>query len=926
MASRDTVNGAIIGTFLMRSRRLFWTADDGRDGLQQRREMRTKRRLLVAALGLLAILSGARASGGKADTPLDDLSEYASQASRQAFLSKHAAEAYLTFPEVRERPIRLLDGLPEAWTRRNSRGLTTFQGTPQPGEYYVFQVGVFAARRSLEGLNVRFSDLKGGTVIPRSALTCFNLAGVGPNGCAFQKTIDVAQGRVQPLWFGVQIPAEARGQYKGRLVITCANAPETEIDVVLNVTGAALAHHGVDEAHRLARLSWLNSTIAHDDEVTRGYRPVTRRRRTFTILGRQVRIARTGLPAAITTFFGPNNQNLVEKGQPVLADRFRFVVETADGKTIRLKPEGVRFTKEVPSTLAWTVKSASEDVELLLEAYAEFDGFLAYTLTLNPLKDLQVKDIRLEIPLTPEMSKYMMGMGKPGGLRPETWNWKWDVQKKSQDAVWVGGVNGGLRIKLKGENYRRQLVNVYYKFCPLNLPESWGNEGRGGADILTTSKGALIKAYCGARSLRQGQTLNFDFELLITPVKLINREVQYNDRYYHNAGSQVSAGFISEARKSGANIINIHHRKDLNPFINYPYLAENVPHLKKFVADAHSHGIRTKVYYTTRALTVNTPEIWAMRSLNGEVIFPGPGTEAKTVINPNGPHPWLIKHFKEDFIPAWKCAFSQGPYKGRQDLSVITTPDSRLNNFYLEGLDWMCKNIQIDGMYIDDSALDRVTMKRARKILDRHRPAARIDLHTWNHFNNMAGWACCLNLYMDLLPYFDQLWIGEGRSYDLSPDYWLVEISGIPFGLTSQMLQGGGNPWRGMVFGMTNRLGWHGPTPEHIWRFWDEYHFAEREMIGLCDAGCPVKTDTPNLGATVFRGKKDTVIALANWTDKPVQGTLTIDWQALELDPNNCNAVAPSITNFQEGGTINLEAPVRVEGKKGVVIALQPAL
>jgi len=438
-------------------------------------------------------------------------------------------------------------------------------------------------------------------------------------------------------------------------------------------------------------------------------------------------------------------------------------------------------------------------------------------------------------------------------------------------------------------------------------------------------QGASIQAYSGVRSLRKGQPLNFDFELLVTPVKRIGREIQYNDRYFHDGGRQVCDGFIARAQKGGANIINIHHGKDLNPFINYPHAGENVPHLAKFAAGAHAQSIRTKVYYTTRELTVNTPEIWGMRSLGGEIIYPGPGAQAKTVINPNGPHPWLVEHFKEGFIPAWKHSFDQGPYKGRVDLSVITTPDSRLNNFYLEGLDWMCKNLQIDGMYIDDSALDRVTMKRARKILDRNRPAARIDLHTWNHFNKLAGWACCLNLYMDLLPYFDLLWIGEGRSYDQSPDYWLVEISGIPFGVTSQMLEGGGNPWRGMVFGMTNRLGWAGPTPEHIWRFWDEHQFVGREMIGFWDANCPAKTDTPNLGATVFRGETDAVVAVANWTDRPVEGKIVVDWRTLGLNADACTAVAPAIEDFQEGGVIDLAEPLHIEGRKGIVFVLRPA-
>ena len=39
------------------------------------------------------------------------------------------------------------------------------------------------------------------------------------------------------------------------------------------------------------------------------------------------------------------------------------------------------------------------------------------------------------------------------------------------------------------------------------------------------------------------------------------------------------------------------------------------------------------------------------------------------------------------------------------------------------------------------------------------------------------------------LPYLDRLWIGEGFNCDrVSWDYWLVEMSGLPFGLMSEML------------------------------------------------------------------------------------------------------------------------------------------
>ena len=36
---------------------------------------------------------------------------------------------------------------------------------------------------------------------------------------------------------------------------------------------------------------------------------------------------------------------------------------------------------------------------------------------------------------------------------------------------------------------------------------------------------------------------------------------------------------------------------------------------------------------------------------------------------------------------------------------------------------------------------------------------------------------------------------------------------------------GGGNPWRGMLFGMTVRYK-VGGTPEHIWKFWDDLNLS----------------------------------------------------------------------------------------------------
>jgi len=75
--------------------------------------------------------------------------------------------------------------------------------------------------------------------------------------------------------------------------------------------------------------------------------------------------------------------------------------------------------------------------------------------------------------------------------------------------------------------------------------------------------------------------------------------------------------------------------------------------LIELVRLAHERNCRARIYYTTRELTRNLPELHARHSMNGEIIFAGPGPEARTLINRNGPHPWLVENLGDTFISAW---------------------------------------------------------------------------------------------------------------------------------------------------------------------------------------------------------------------------------------------------------------------------------
>ena len=119
--------------------------------------------------------------------------------------------ACLLFPEDREHQIRMNDNLPQRWA---DAGLhDSFTGKACRGEFFAFQIGVFAAGRALEDVSIASEDLRPRSAsarpIPASAIRCFNLGGTGSDGRPFRKTVSVGKGKVAALWFGVQVPADA---------------------------------------------------------------------------------------------------------------------------------------------------------------------------------------------------------------------------------------------------------------------------------------------------------------------------------------------------------------------------------------------------------------------------------------------------------------------------------------------------------------------------------------------------------------------------------------------------------------------------------------------------------------------------------------------------------------------------------------------
>ncbi|MFO1492951.1 MAG: DUF6067 family protein, partial [Kiritimatiellia bacterium] len=732
--------------------------------------------------------------------------------------------------------------LPLCWIRRGPS--TAFQGEARRGEYYAFQIGVYSSGQALDNIAVE---------VP-AGVTCFNAGGTNWDGRPVRNVLNVPRRAVQALWFGVDIARDAAtGPRSFAITLRPANAPARTVDVTLNVLAEELPDRGDGEPWRHSRLRWLDSTLGADDDLVAPYTPLVVEGRMIRCLGRSVELGDDGLPVSIKAGTAE-----------LLAGPVRFPGAA---------PGGLRFTRQAPGVVEWEAGPC--------RGRMEFDGHLEFAVTVTP-----PADAALEIPFRRAAVPYFMGAGRGGGHRPPRYEWRW---QGPYDSFWAGDVPAGLHVELRGGAYHGPMLNLYHP-AP---PAAWHNGGKGGVSLADDGPDrVLARAFAGPRDA--GAPVTFEFALLVTPVKPPDPARHFAERYYHSW----------ENVPPEANILNIHHANILNPFINYPFLS--VDRLREYLRRWQGEGRKVKIYYTVRELTNRVTELWALRSLGGEVLAGGPG----------GGFPWLREHLGGGYTPQWYTRIEGGGV----DAAILTSGASRWYNYHIEGLNWLVRNIPIDGLYLDDVSYDRTVLKRMRKVLERARPGCLIDLHSNTAFS--IGPA---NQYAEFFPYVDRLWFGESFQYDrMTPDQWLVECSGIPFGLMGDMLQGGGNRWLGMVYGMTARLPWTGASdPRPVWKVWDDFGITGARMSGYWEPDCPVRTGRDLVKATAYVREGRTLIALASWEPAPVSCTLEIDWKALGLDPVRAVLRAPEVANFQPARQWKPGEPIPLDPLRGWIIVVE---
>ena len=175
--------------------------------------------------------------------------EFASKADAKKWLAKRSEQRIIVVTDTREQPVKRTDQIPVRWLSRQDTIHPEFTGKAQPGEFYVFQVSLLNNGK----LPVTVSSTSVNMGSEAALAVCLNQAVSQEPG----KRIEIAPGKIQPLWIGVEF--DKAGEFSGSVQATIALGEsgyfqDISVPVSLHVSGSPVANHGVDEGWRLSRL------------------------------------------------------------------------------------------------------------------------------------------------------------------------------------------------------------------------------------------------------------------------------------------------------------------------------------------------------------------------------------------------------------------------------------------------------------------------------------------------------------------------------------------------------------------------------------------------------------------------------------------------------------------------------------------------
>ncbi|MCX7933697.1 MAG: DUF6067 family protein, partial [Planctomycetota bacterium] len=236
----------------------------------------------------------------------------------------------------------------------------------------------------------------------------------------------------------LKLPALAVGEYKTRLVCRAKDGKE--------ILAREEKFAKKDEAKEFP---WWKTQVGNIERVIDPWTPMTLKADEIGVWGRTLKVGAAGLPAQV-----------ISQGQPLLASPCRLELVLADGKTLAATAAGVKPQSQAEHRVVMAAAGAIGDLQVKSVVTAEFDGMYKIDLTLAPAEPIEIKALRVVVPLRNEVAEYLHAAGE--GIRTgfdyafisaDKKGRLWDCRKVDSQPMlvgsfipylWIGCTKGGL--------------------------------------------------------------------------------------------------------------------------------------------------------------------------------------------------------------------------------------------------------------------------------------------------------------------------------------------------------------------------------------------------------------------------------------------------------------------------------------------------
>ena len=321
---------------------------------------------------------------------------------------------------------------PAAPNAGSTRGPTaSFAGSARRGEYFAFQLGVYA-RRALGNVRVTIGDASRGRAAARitaNRTDVLNQGGTNWDGARFTR----ARGRARRPRAGDVVrhrradATRRRAPTSGTATVTADGAAPVTVTVSLVVRADSVLAGGADEPEKMTRLKWLNSTLGQRNDVIAPVHADRRTRQHAAFPRALADTRRVGPPRADRDLLHARDDRAFERPRTPCSQRPVRLDVTAAGAEARAPrrapPAALQLRAARAGTVSWVVDHSAGAYDLEVRGTLEFDGYLTYQMRLLARRALALGDVQLAIPYATPAATYAMGLGLKGERRPASFDW-----------------------------------------------------------------------------------------------------------------------------------------------------------------------------------------------------------------------------------------------------------------------------------------------------------------------------------------------------------------------------------------------------------------------------------------------------------------------------------------------------------------------